>query len=220
VEIMSVRALAVGTAVVSLAVLALGPAALGVDPDHRAAEAQARSKVVDQTMTCKTVLQAGIRKLTVWATSTVAAQRDFQGRKIHPAARLSTGSMDGPTLVSAGTGPARRESGPYFVLNPKQCKASSRTVPLSPRGLSGGRASPLGEEFECFPGRGVLLRVRAVFRTPTRMRRGGDGQLVTEAGLRQVSFAARTLAGRPVVYVTASDSGKAELFVAPGCVRD
>jgi hypothetical protein len=212
--------------------LVLGPAALGVDPDHRAAEGQARVKVVDQTLACTTLVQAGIRKVTVRAASTVPAQRDPQGRKVFPFAGLDTGGwqssaggnspiVGGATLVSGSTGPSRSERGAYFILSRKQCKATSRRVALSPTGLHGGRASPFGDAYECFPGRTILVRARALFRTATRLRLDRiNGRLVTEAALREVSFAARTLSGKPLVYAEASDSGKARLFVGQGCVRD
>jgi hypothetical protein len=202
------------------AALVLGPTALGVDPNHRAAEGQVRSKIIDRTMVCKTMAAGGVRKIGVWATSTVPAQRDPHGRKVFPAARLETGVFGGPTLLAARTGDARGEGGAYFVLNPKLCKPSAKRVLLARRGLNGSRAAAWGEGFECFPTREILVRARALFRTPTRMRRDRFGQLVTEAALREVSFAATSLNGIPLVYVKALDSGKAELFVGRGCVRD
>ena len=169
--------------------------------------------------------------MNVYATSTVPGQKDFAGRRVFPSAQLDTGGpqsssgggspiVGGATLVSAQTGEPRSDYGSYFILSAKQCKSTSRRVALSSRGLEGGRASPLGDRFECYPPRTILVRARAVFPSPTRLRRDRSGRLVTSVGLRQASFAATTLSGKPLVYAEASDSGRARLFTARGCVPD
>ncbi len=182
-------------------------------------------------MVCATLVHAGIRKLVASAASTVRGQEDSLGRRVFPAASLDTGGpqsssggdspiVGGATLVAGQTGHARREGGAYFIVGDRQCRPSSRRVPLSPRGLEGGRAGPFGDAFECFPARTILVRARAAFRSPTRLRRDRHGRLVTTAALREVSFAARSVSGKPLVYAEASESGRARLFVARGCVPD
>jgi hypothetical protein len=208
-----------------------GTAAVGLQLGPSAAAQSEPSRVIDRTLVCSTLVHAGVRKIDVYAASTVPVQKDHLGRKVFPQVRLDTGGpqssgpgsgviVGGATLVGAQTGEARSEGGSYFILSGKQCRASSRRVALSPRGLDGGRGSPLGETFECFPARRILVRTRAVFRSPTRLRRDRSGQLHTGAALREASFAGTTLSGKPLVYAEAVESGKARLFTAGSCVRD
>jgi hypothetical protein len=200
---------------------------------HSSARAQSGpSRVFDRTLLCTTLVQAGIRELDVYASSVVRGQLDYQGEKALPSASLGTGgpvssgpgqpSAGGVTLVSGRAGPAREDGGSYFGVAGRHCKTSTRRVPLSPRGLEGGQASPLGSDrFECFPPRAILVRARAVFRSPTRLRIDrGSGFLSTSAPVREFAFAARTPSGKPLVYADVSDTGKARLFVARGCVAD
>jgi hypothetical protein len=222
VEVVRVLAVALGVVV--------GATAFGV---HSSARAQSGpSRVFDRTLLCTTLVQAGIRELDVYASSVVRGQVDYQGQKALPAARLGTGgpvssgpgqpSAGGVTLVSGRAGSAREEGGSYFGVAGTHCKRSAMRVPLSPRGLEGGQASPLGSDaFECLPPRTILVRARAVFRSPTRLRIDRrSGSLGTSAALREFSFAARTLSGKPLVYAEVFDTGKARLFVARGCVAD
>jgi len=190
------------------------------------------SRVIDRTFVCSTLVHAGVRKMDVYATSTVPGQPDYQGRRAFPRTHLITGGIPtssggggpivgGATLVSAQTGEARESGGAHVVLSDKQCNPSPRRVALSPRGLGGGRASPLGETFECYPPRAILLRTRAVFRSPTRLRRDRWGQLHTgDVPVRQAAFAVTTLSGKPLVYAEVFESGRARLFFAGSCVRD
>jgi hypothetical protein len=222
VEIIRLFAVALG--------LVVAAAAVGV---HSSARAQSGpSRIFDRTLLCTTLVQAGIRELDVYAGSVVRGQVDYQGQKALPSAGLGTGgpvssgpgqpSAGGVTLVAGSAGPARAEGGSYFLVAGRHCTTSTRRVPLSPRGLEGGQASPLGSDrFECFPPRTILVRARALFRSPTRLRIDrGSGSLSTSAAVREFSFAARTLSGKPLVYAEVFDTGKARLFVAPGCVAD
>jgi hypothetical protein len=222
VEVLRLLAFALGVVVVVATALGL----------HSSARAQSGpSRVFDRTLLCTTLVQAGIRELDVNASSVVRGQVDYQGQKALPSAGLGTGgpvssgpgqpSAGGVTLVSGRAGPARAEGGSYFAVAGTHCERSARRVPLSPRGLQGGRASPLGDSYECVPPRTILVRARAVFRTPTRLRLSrGSGSLSSGAAVREFSFAARTLSGKPLVYADVSETGKARLFTASSCVRD
>jgi hypothetical protein len=221
VEVLRLLAIALG--------LVVGATALGL---RSSAHAQSvPSRVFDRTLVCTTLVQAGIRELDVNASSVVRGQVDYQGQKALPSAGLGTGgpvssgpgqpSAGGVTLVSGRAGPARAEGGSYFLVAGTHCQRSARRVPLLPSGLEGGQASPLGEAYECFPPRTILVRARAVFRSPTRLRISREsGSLWTSAAVREFSFAARTLSSKPLVYADVFDTGKARLFIAPNCVRD
>jgi hypothetical protein len=209
-----------------------GSAAIVVQLQPSAAAQSQPSRVIDRTLACSPLVHAGIRKLEVAATSTVPGQKDWRGRRVFPWARLATGGQQsssgggspivgGATLVAVQTGDAAAQGGSYFLLSAKQCRATSRRVALSLRGLDGGRASPLGSDgFECFPARTILVRARAVFRSPTRLRLDRSGRLFTGAAVREASFAATTLSGKPIAYAEAFETGKARLFTAPSCVPD
>jgi hypothetical protein len=110
----------------------------------------------------------------------------------------------------------------------KACKpAAKRRVPLSARGLSGGVAEDEtdpdadADQFECAAPQSVLVRLRGVFHRPTSLRLDrASRQLTTAEPVREASFAARTVSGKPLVFASASKSGKARIFTAPTCVTD
>lgn len=91
-------------------------------------------------------------------------------------------------------------------------------MPLSPRGLGGGSANRFGENFECYPPKRVLIRVRAVFSSPTAPKRRGAG-LASSVTVKEGRLAVRTQTGKPLVYAEALESGRARLFVAGNCLR-
>ncbi len=69
------------------------------------------------------------------------------------------------------------------------------------------------------------MRVRVVFRVPVTLRvqrRFGQQTLTTTTATaaREAQLAVRTVAGKPLAYASASETGKARLFVAPSCVSD
>jgi hypothetical protein len=96
------------------------------------------------------------------------------------------------------------------------CREVATRIPLSSAGLRGGPAPPLGDRYQCFSPRQVLVRVRAVFATPAVLRRG-QAFLATHVPVREAKLAARTLTGKPLVYADVVESGKARLFAARGC---
>jgi hypothetical protein len=212
---------------VALVLAALG--AVGFVSQPSASAQSAPSRVIDRTFLCTTGVQAGIRKLELQARSgTRDAEKPNRWQSLADMV-VSTPSTD-TTLAaqvllrtSAGRGgladPPNVGVDGGLDISPKRCKASRARVPLSSRGLSGG---PLvfEEKYECFPPRSLVVRVRASFRTPTRLKRNSFGFLGTVEGPRQVEFAMRTRAGRPFVYGSVSDSGKARLFFVGSCVRD
>jgi len=104
-------------------------------------------------------------------------------------------------------------------VNAKACKRSNARVPLSQAGLSGGAASPFGDELDCSTQRRFLIRVRAVLDSPTSLR-ARDSFLATKVPVREAKLAARTLNGKALVYAETFDSGKTRLFTANACVPE
>jgi hypothetical protein len=96
------------------------------------------------------------------------------------------------------------------------CREVATRIPLSSAGLRGGPAPPLGDSYECYAPRQVLVRVRAVLAAPAVLRRGEDFS-TTHVPVREAKLAARTLAGKALVYADVVESGKARLFAARGC---
>jgi hypothetical protein len=179
---------------------------------------------------CTTGVQAGVRKLELHARS---GTRDVEKPdKWTSLAGIEVGtsstdpSLAGAYLLRMSAGRGGLADPPHvgmdggLEISPKRCKASRARVPLSSKGLSGGAAGPFSDDYECFPPRTLLVRVRASFRVPTRLRGNRFGFLGTIEGPRQAEFARRTNAGRAFVYGSVSDSGKARLFFVGSCVRD
>jgi hypothetical protein len=145
-----------------LPVAVVSGAALSLDAS---AEAQQRSRIIDRTLLCSTIGQAGVRKIIVSAVSPAPGQKDpVTEERIQAGAGVWTGppglssgsrrSYGGASLASVTTGvPDPDES--TLSINADQCRASSVRVPLSARGLTGGAAGPFGDSFECFTGRSV-----------------------------------------------------------------
>jgi hypothetical protein len=79
-------------------------------------------------------------------------------------------------------------------------------------------AAQLGDEFDCFAPKQVVIRVRAVLVTPGTLRRGPQYQ-TAHVAVREAKLAVRTPKGKPLAYADVQESGKARLFVAPGCTR-
>jgi hypothetical protein len=215
---------------VLLPVAVVAGVALSLDAS---AEAQQRSRIIDRTLLCETIGQAGVRKIAVSAISPVPGQKDpVTEERIQAGAGVRTGppglssggrrSYGGAPLASVTTGVSDPDES-TLSINADACRPSTVSVPLSARGLTGGAAGPFGDSFECFTGKWVLVRVRAVFRSPTVLRL--DSRFIprmreAREALRQGSVAVRTRAGKPLAFASALDSGKARVFAAPSCVPE
>jgi len=218
-----VRRLAVAiSAVVALAAVALGSSAR--------AEVDA-TVVLDRTYTCAvffrggvylldTHAHAGTKRGSAWARLPYAGVRTgvFGGGAGNLLAWITSGKPTKSTVVDQdydtfdvatfGTVGVRRES----------CRQMSGAVPLSPSGLPGGAAPPLGSEFECYAPKQVVVRVRAVLASPGTLRSGEDFQ-TAHVPIRTAKLAVRTLPGKALVYADVREDGKARLFTARGCTR-
>ena len=99
------------------------------------------------------------------------------------------------------------------------CRRISASVPLSAKGLTGDRATPLGTKSQCFVPKQVVVRLRAVLVSSGSLRTGEDFQ-ATHVPVRDAKLAARTVTGKPLVYAEVRDNGTTRLFTASGCSSD
>jgi hypothetical protein len=209
-------------------VVALAIAALGVG----SAQAGQRSEaafVLDRTYSCAIALNGGIYQLENRAHPGVRAGGSWTKLAY---AGLRAGVFSGGTgnllaWISAGkpvkTTTVDQEFWTFDVrtfgtvgISGRSCNPTKASVPLSAAGLRGGPAAALGDELECDVPRRVLVRVRAVLTTRAGLH-GREFESV-HVPVQEAKLAARTVAGRPLSYATVSQSGKATLFTAKGCV--
>lgn len=214
-------------AVAISAVIALAAGAVG---SSARAEVDA-GVVLDRTYTCAVFFRGGVYLLDThahagtkrsgsWARLPYAGVRSgvFGGAASNLLVWITSGKPTRSTVVDQdydtfdvatfGTAGVRRES----------CRQTTGTVPLSPSGLPGGAAPPLGSEFECYAPKQVVVRVRAVLASPGTLRSGEDFQ-TAHVPIRAAKLAVRTLPGKALVYADVQEGGKARLFVAKGCTR-
>jgi hypothetical protein len=191
--------------------------------------------VIDRTFVCSIGHIAGGREIEIHARSGFRSLQSPSQWQMLPYAEL--GPL-GRHLVSISAGRPREkhrdnpsDNGPFgsrLAVVATSCKAARANVSLSARGLTGGAASQLGEVYDCpTPRKQILVRVRAVFRTPTslRLRGGYDQRAWSTSGTvsespREACFAVRTRGGKPLALAAVFESGKARLFTAPSCVEE
>jgi hypothetical protein len=70
----------------------------------------------------------------------------------------------------------------------------------------------------------VVLRIRAVFKSPTRLKAGspfGFPLLFARGAVKEASFAFRTEKGKPLALATVTEAGRLGIFLATGdCFPD
>jgi hypothetical protein len=208
-----VRALVVSVGALALLALGAGTAKSGTSA----------SRTVDRTFLCRLSLpnvdlqaSAGIRY----------ADNRSRWKKLASAyASTNQGSL---AWIRAGAPlppPTELGATPDTVLiDIDQCLAWKASVPLTPRGLSGGAADQFGDPFECIAPKRLLVRVRATFRSPAvlRSRSGSFGgvrwkSLTANVPLREAQLGVGTLAGKRIAYAEVFESGKSRIFTAPAC---
>ena len=184
---------------------------------------------LDRTYTCAVFFRggaylldshahAGTRQGGAWARLPYAGVRSgvFSGAAGNLLVWITSGRPDKTTVVDQdydtfdvatfGTVGVRRES----------CRRTSGAVVLSPSGLRGGSAARLGNEFECFAPKQVVVRLRAVLAVPGALRAGPDFE-TAHVPVHEAKLAVRTLTGKPLVYADVEQSGRARIFAAKGC---
>ena len=114
--------------------------------------------------------------------------------------------------ASFKTGPDFRRGTGSVAL--QGCTSSRLRLRLSSRGLSGG-STRLGARYTCEVSARILIRVRAVFRRPVRLRRQQE-TLIATGRIATAYLAVATLPGpKPLAFVSLNDAtGKAQIFVA------
>ena len=213
------------TAVVALvlaALLAVGSAR---------ADVEATTAVLDRTYTCSIPLHGGIYQLEnrahpgsrssgSWTKLAYAGLRAgvFSGGTGNLLAWISAGKPTKTTTVDQEFWTFDVRTFGTVGIRGNLCNPTNAAVPLTPAGLRGGPAAPLGDELKCDVPRRVLVRLRAVL--PSRASLHGTEFESVHAPVREAKLAVRTLSGKPLSYATVSQSGKATLFTARGCVPD
>lgn len=197
----------------------------------------AQSRVIDRTLRCSSI--PGVEEVEARAHEGIREDRSTW--KQLPFAALHSGGVLGTNeraydnslaWISAGrpsdttllerlygswTFPAHKFG--TVALNRRLCTPARARVPLSARGLGGGRPGPFGEEYDCSTTRPVLVRLRAVLHSPARLFQDRHF-LKTRMPVKEAYLAVRTQAGKPLVFAAVFESGKARLLTAPRCVPD
>jgi hypothetical protein len=196
----------------------------------------AQSRVIDRTLRCSSI--PGVEEVEARAHEGIREDRSTW--KQLPFAALHSGGVLGTNeraydnslaWISAGrpsdttvlermgrwSFPAHQFG--TVALNRRLCTPARARIPLSARGLGGGRPGPFGEEYDCSATRPVLVRLRAVFGSPVRLFQDRHF-LKTRMPVKEAYLAVRTQAGKPLVFAAVFESGKARLFTAPRCVPD
>jgi hypothetical protein len=188
----------------------------------------AASRIVDRTLSCSVALSGGLREARVGAGSGVRLLGDRS--KWRSLADAGSGDSAGFfASVAAGNPLAPDSSG--FVFPPwrvsiradKACRSVPR-IPFSRAGLTGGTASQFHDDYDCASGGRVVVRVRAIFRSPTTLRRttqpNGQRYLRAAGTVREAVLAVRGASGKPLAYARALESGAATLYTSKACVAD
>jgi hypothetical protein len=196
-----------------------------------AGSAQARSEapfVLDRTYVCSLSLRGGLYQLesrahpgarsgVTWTKLAYAGLRTGGGTT-NLLAWISGGKPTKTTTVDQEFWSFDVATFGTVGIRGDLCNPTKASVPLTSSGLRGGPAAPLGDEITCDAPRRVLVRVRAVLASKASLH--GDEFESVHVPAREAQLAARTPAGKPLSYATVSESGKARLFTAKGCVRE
>jgi hypothetical protein len=199
------------------------PAALPSVPAGAAA-----ARVIDRTFRCNLGVVAGTPKIEVSAAAGIRVNRRFTrlaqaGIITFPENNFNEAESLHVAGMTAGWPPSRGITGGGISISLDQCTPVVASVPLRPRGLTGGPIDGFEDTYECFPlQRRILVRTRAVFRRPTNLRfdRRGGRSLMSIGRITEGAIVAATPRGRPIFYAQIFESGKARMFTDADCVPD
>jgi hypothetical protein len=215
--------------------------ALGEDStvtSHFMSRAPSTPGVVDRTFSCSPSFTGGVYKLYASASkgsgkSGATWERPaFAGLRTRISGSAATAIDNYLVWLSAGRPSAaamvwqnwRIElfDFPYRVwgtiaVNRTRCRASTARVPLSARGLVGGRAGVFPDELGCTTPKSVLVRVRAV--TESRATLTSYRNFVrTLVPAEKATIAVQTPSGKRLAFAELSESGASRILVAqPPC---
>lgn len=204
--------------------VALGAAAFLAYAVDGAASPSA-TRLVDRTLACTTGYHGGARVIFVRAQSAFGEGATLEwlaGAYVSTAGQpLPTKPNYRPTLAGVNAGwppPPPLTSGGLGFEN-QRCVPSKARVALSSRGLTGGPAGQLGDEYTCIVPKTVVVRVRARFREPVTLRLTNRQRFYSAAGrIERGQIAVATAAGKPLVYAEVTESGgTSRLFTSRGC---
>jgi hypothetical protein len=188
-----------------------------------------RAQVLDNTYTCAVFVRGGAYLLDVrahagtllngkWARLPYAGVRSgvFSGGAGNLVAWITSGKPVSTTMIDQDYDAFDVKTSGTVGIRREGCRRTSASVPLSSIGLRGGAAPPLGNKYECFVPKQVIVRVRAFVEGSAALRGGVDYQ-TTHVPTVEAQLAVRTLGGKPLVYADGTHSGRARLFAAKSC---
>jgi hypothetical protein len=197
----------------------------------RAAPDSEAAFVLDRTYSCAIALNGGIYQLEnrahpgarasgSWTKLAYAGLRAglFSGGTGNLVAWISAGKPTKTTTVDQEFWTFDVKTFGTMGISGRSCNPTRAAVPLSAAGLRGGAAARLGSELECDVPRRVLVRLRGVLASRASLH-GREFESV-HVPVVEAKLAVRTVAGKPLTYATVSQSGKATLFTAKGCVPE
>ena len=184
--------------------------------------ATSSTKLVDRTLQCTTGLHGGARVIYLRAQSAYG-----EGEKLEWLAQATVSAAGQPlpfkpnyrpTLagITAGWPPPPPLPSGGIGFHGTRCTAGQGRVSLSSRGLTGGAASQLGDEYTCIVPKTMLIRIRASFRAPIELERL-QGYYAANGRVQRGQIAVATLAGKPLVFAEVAESGSSRLFTSRGC---
>jgi hypothetical protein len=194
--------------------------------------------VVDRTVMCVPALIGGVRKVYPYARAGSGRRGSTWNSPAFAAAATSisgaaaTAVDDNLVWVAAGapsgeatvvstlvgfTFPLR--SWGTVAVSQRYCRTLPKRIPLSRKGLRGGALGPFDDRWDCQPGRRIIVRVRAVVESKSRLS-SYRGFLRTTVPVKSAKLVVATAAGKTLSYAEVLESGKSRLYVAPSCFPD
>jgi hypothetical protein len=172
------------------------------------------ARVIDRTYRCPVGVDGGIRSVSVSAQTGV---RDLENRtrwttpphvQLNPASGSAVRVWAGRAVTEPS---ATNWTETFYAVG---CARTSASVSLSRTGIDGGRASQLGDRYQCPAPRTVLVRVRIELVRPASVAQR------TSVPVRMGLLAVRTVTGKRIAYADVHESGRARIFAAPSCVPE
>jgi hypothetical protein len=204
-------------AVAGLAIAALAATAVASSNGPVTETAPKSERVLDLRLLCAVSIVGGIPVMEIEAFGRKrGVGQPWERARFHVYSGF--GNSRDYTFAHASSGDPVRPGGPSFEVG-RACRATTRSVALSSSGLRVQSIGRNGAEVRCFTPKHVLVRVRAVFRSPTRLRRTPYGR-GTNTPVREASAAVRTESGKLVAFVSASETGTTRLAAYRDCFAD
>jgi hypothetical protein len=194
-------------------------AALGSE----ASASEAQERILDRSFSC-TVRGVGspetVRYLSVLGEPRIARYAPWAHVATTDGQPSPVGEPPSNDSLGAGfrTGRTQHWGAGATWLNVASCSATRARPALTPKGLRGGAIAQFGEAHRCDVPARVVLRVRAVFRSPATLRPDRRARYYLTAHGRMVrgEVVVRAANGQPLIYAAADDrTGRTRIFTAP-----